>query len=47
MSSVNIPSLVLTIGAVVAVFRYKIGMLSVLAACSLAGIVYGLLAGTI
>lgn len=47
LSSVNIPSLVLTIGAVVAVFRYKIGMIPVLAACSIAGILYGMFAGTI
>ena len=34
LSSVNLPSLVLTAGAVVAVFRFKVGMLTVLAACS-------------
>lgn len=46
-SSVNIPSLILTFGAIIAVFRYKIGMLPVLAACSIAGILYGVLSGTI
>lgn len=47
LSSVNIPSLILTLGAIIAVFRYKVGMLLVLAACSIAGILYGALMGTI
>ncbi|MBY5337234.1 chromate efflux transporter [Rhizobium leguminosarum] len=45
LSSVNVPSLLLTVGAVIAVFRFKVGMLTVLAACSLAGLLYGLLMG--
>ncbi|MBY5699902.1 chromate efflux transporter [Rhizobium leguminosarum] len=45
LSSVNVPSLLLTVGAVIAVFRFKIGMLMVLAACSLVGLLYGLLMG--
>ncbi|MDL2408964.1 chromate efflux transporter [Rhizobium calliandrae] len=45
LSSVNVPSLVLTLGAIVAVFRFKIGMLAVLAACSILGLAYGLLMG--
>ncbi|GGG21707.1 chromate transporter [Rhizobium wenxiniae] len=45
LSSVNIPSLFLTVAAVVAVFRFKIGLLPVLAASALAGLVYGLAFG--
>src|SRR6266403_2131583 len=39
-SSINLPSLVLTLGALIAVFRFKIGMIKVLLACSALGIVY-------
>jgi chromate transporter len=45
LSSVNIPSLVLTVCAVVAVFRFKIGLLTVLAASALVGMAYGLTFG--
>lgn len=45
LSSVNVPSLILTFAAMVAVFRFKIGMLSVLAACSVLGLLYGLFIG--
>ena len=38
LASVNVPSLILTVGALLAVFRFKIGMISVLVACSLAGL---------
>ncbi len=44
-SSVNVASLVLTIAAVVAMFRFKIGMIPVLAACSAAGVLYYLVTG--
>jgi chromate transporter len=44
-ASANVPSLVLTLGAVLAVFRYKVGMMPVLAACSGVGIVYYLATG--
>lgn len=47
LTSVDIPSLVLTLGAIIAVFRFKVGMLSVLAACSIWGLFYGLLMGWI
>ncbi|ASP50474.1 chromate efflux transporter [Sinorhizobium meliloti] len=47
LSSVNLASLILTVGAIVAVFRFKIGMLTVLAGCSLIGLVYGLFMGWI
>ncbi|NLR97410.1 chromate efflux transporter [Rhizobium sp. P38BS-XIX] len=45
LSSVNLPALALTLAAVIAVFRFKIGMLRVLAACALAGLAYGLTFG--
>jgi len=45
LNSVNLASLVLTLGAMIAVFRFKIGMLTVLAGCSLAGLFSGLLMG--
>lgn len=46
-NSVNIPSLVLTLGALLAVFRFKIGMIPVLAACSILGLLYGMASGSI
>ncbi|WP_395014990.1 chromate efflux transporter [Dongia sp.] len=45
LSSVKLPSLVLTLGAMLAVFRYKVGMLKVLAVCSAIGLIYGLALG--
>ncbi|MBN8943443.1 MAG: chromate efflux transporter [Rhizobiales bacterium] len=47
LSSVNIPSLVLTSGAMLAVFRFKIGMIPVLVACSALGVLYGLIIGAV
>jgi chromate transporter len=47
LSSVNVPSLVLTIGAMVAVFRFKIGMIQVLLACSAIGVAYYLATGSV
>jgi chromate transporter len=44
-SSINVPSLVLTLGALIAVFRFKIGMIKVLLACSALGILYFLVTG--
>ncbi|MCW2239306.1 chromate efflux transporter [Azospirillum canadense] len=38
LSTLNLPSLVLTAGAMLAVFRFKVGMIPVLAACSAAGL---------
>lgn len=43
--SVSSPSMVLTLGALLVVFRFKIGMLPVLAACSALGLAYGLIVG--
>jgi chromate transporter len=47
LSSANLPSLILTVGALLAVFRFKIGMIKVLAACSLLGILYYLGTGQV
>jgi chromate transporter len=47
LSSINIPSLVLTLVAMVAVFRFKVGMIPVLLGCSILGLVYGVATGTI
>jgi chromate transporter len=47
LSSINVPSLVLTLGAMAAVFRFKIGMIQVLLACSAIGVVYYLVTGTV
>jgi chromate transporter len=45
IASINLPSLILTAGAMLAVFRFKVGMLKVLAACSAIGLVYGVATG--
>ncbi|MEC4592009.1 MULTISPECIES: chromate efflux transporter [Nitrospirillum] len=42
LASVNVAALSLTVAAVVAVFRLKVGMIPVLAACSLAGLAFRL-----
>ena len=47
LSSIKVPSLILTIGALIAVFRFKVGMLPVLASCSILGLLYGLATGVI
>jgi chromate transporter len=44
-SSVDLASLALTAAALVAVFRFKVGMIPVLAACSAAGVLYHLALG--
>ncbi len=43
LSSVDVPSLVLSIAAAVAIFRFKFGMIPVLLASSVAGVVYALI----
>ncbi|UXC91389.1 chromate efflux transporter [Sphingobium sp. RSMS] len=43
LSSVNIPAVLLSVGAVIAVFRFKIGVLPVLGACAGIGAAYILL----
>lgn len=47
LASTNIPALVLTLAAALAVFRFKIGMIPVLLACSLIGVVYYLVTGRV
>ncbi|MBA1141306.1 chromate efflux transporter [Mesorhizobium neociceri] len=47
LRSINIPSLVLTLGAMLAVFRFKIGVIPVLAACSILGVLFGVAMGSI
>ena len=39
-ATINLAALVLTLAAVLAVFRFKIGMLKVLATCSAMGVLY-------
>jgi len=46
-SSINFASLALTLGAMIAVFRFKVGMIPVLVACSLLGVLYGVATGSI
>ena len=45
LATLNLPSAILMAIAVLAIFRFRIGMLPVLAACSLAGVVYYLVTG--
>ena len=45
LASLDLPSLVLTLGAILAVFRFKAGMIPVLAGCSILGVLYHLAAG--
>ena len=47
LSSIKLPSLVLTLGAMLAVFRFKVGMIPVLLGCSMLGLVYGVVTGAI
>ncbi|MER8647429.1 MULTISPECIES: chromate efflux transporter [unclassified Mesorhizobium] len=47
LGSLNIPSLVLTLGAMLAVFRFKVGVIPMLAACSILGVLFGVAAGSV
>ena len=40
IASIDLPALALTLGAVLAVFRFKVGMMPVLAACSVLGVLF-------
>jgi len=40
LASINLPATVLSLAAMVAMFRFKVGMLPTMATCSLAGILY-------
>ena len=44
LASLNVPALLLAIGAAIAVFRFKIGMIPVLGTCAALGIAYVLIA---
>ena len=46
-ASLNVPSLVLTLGALAAIFRFRIGMIPVLAACAALGVGYHLIGGAV
>ncbi|HTE82635.1 MAG TPA: chromate transporter, partial [Reyranella sp.] len=45
LNSVDLPSLALSVAAAIAIFRFKIGMIPVLLASSLAGVVFYLAVG--
>ena len=45
--SLRVASLILTTGALLAVFRFKVGMIPTLAACAALGVAYHLLGGSI
>jgi chromate transporter len=45
LGSINAPSLVLTVAAMIAVFRFKLGMIKVLLACALTGLLFYLVSG--
>ena len=47
LASVYVPALVLTVAALVAVFRFKVGTMKVLAACAAAGLAWGAAAGAL
>ncbi|MFL5110127.1 MAG: chromate transporter, partial [Microvirga sp.] len=47
LSTINVASLVLTAAAIIAMFRFKTGMIPVLAACSGAGLLYYLATGSV
>lgn len=47
LASANLPSMILAVAAAVAVFRFKAGMVPVLLVCSLVGVAYFLVAGSV
>ena len=47
MASINIPSLILTVAALIAVFKFKVNMIAVLATCAALGLVYYLISGSV
>jgi chromate transporter len=47
VATINIPSLVLTVGAMLAIFRFKVGMIPTLAGAAVLGVLYHLARGTI
>lgn len=47
LSSIQWPTLILALAAIVAMFRFKVGMLPTFAACSLAGVAFYLITGAV
>ena len=47
LSSTNVPSLILTVAALLAVFRFKVNMIAILLVCSLLGLLYYLVTGNL
>lgn len=47
LSSINVASLLLTVGALIAVFRFRINMIAVLGTCAAIGIIYYLATGQV
>jgi chromate transporter len=45
LRTVNVGSLILTVAAVLAVFRFKVGMIPTLAACAAVGMLWFLVTG--
>jgi chromate transporter len=47
LSSIQWPTLILALAAIVAMFRYKVGMIPTFAACSAAGVAFYLITGAV
>lgn len=47
LNTINIPSLILTVGALLAIFRFKAGMIPTLAGAAVLGVLYHIVRGTI
>ncbi len=47
LESLDVPALILTAAAVLAVFRFKVGMIPTIAACAGAGVIYYLVLGAV
>jgi len=47
LSSIQWPTLILALAAIVAMFRFKVGMIPIFAACSLAGVAFYLITGAV
>lgn len=45
LASIRPASLILTLAALIAVFRFHLGVMTVLAGCSVLGLIYGLAGG--
>ena len=47
LSSINVASLLLTLGALATVFRFEINMIAVLGTCAAIGVIYYLATGQV